>query len=275
MAEQHEEDGLFKSPKQLIVVVLLAFIVPVTIAVMFAQLATSGRKSSGGSEEAVAARIQPVAKVEVAGAGTGVQAAKSAEEIYKSTCAACHDSGAAGAPKLGDKGAWGPRIGVGLDKLAQSAIQGKGAMPPKGGNATLSDNDIARVVAFMANKSGASFKEPAAPQAEARSAAPVPQAATAAAPQAAAAAPQPAAPAAGTGKSVYDTHCAACHGTGAAGAPKLGDKAAWAPRLGAGVDGLAASAIKGKGAMPPKGGNASLADADVKAAVEYMMSQAK
>ncbi len=255
MAEQHEEGGLFKSPKQLIVVVLLAFIVPVTIAVMFAQLATSGRKSTGGSEEAVAARIQPVAKVELAGAGAGVQAAKSAEEIYKSTCAACHDSGAAGAPKLGDKAAWGPRIGVGLDKLAQSAVQGKGAMPPRGGAANLTDNDIARVVAFMANKSGAGFKEPA--------------------PQTAAAAPQAAAPAAGNGKSVYDTNCAACHGTGAAGAPKLGDKAAWAPRLGAGVDGLTASALKGKGAMPPKGGAVSLADADVRAAVENMVSQAK
>lgn len=83
-----------------------------------------------------------------------------------------------------------------------------------------------------------------------------------------------AAPAAG-GKSVYDSSCQACHAAGVAGAPKLGDKAAWAPRLGAGAAALTASAIKGKNAMPPKGGNLALPDADVKAAVDYMVSQAK
>ena len=110
-----------------------------------------------------------------------------------------------------------------------------------------------------------------------------------------AAAPQPAAPAAkaetmakgsappaqaakadtGKGKSVFDGTCTACHATGVAGAPKAGDKAAWAPRLKAGVDALYASALKGKNAMPPKGGNASLADADVKAAVDYMVGLVK
>jgi cytochrome c oxidase subunit II len=99
----------------------------------------------------------------------------------------------------------------------------------------------------------------------------------------AAAAPQPAAPAAGgaapakaaDGKSTYDTVCMACHGTGVAGAPKLGDKGAWAPRLAQGKDALYNSALKGKGAMPPKGGNASLSDEAVKAAVDYMAAQAK
>ena len=83
-----------------------------------------------------------------------------------------------------------------------------------------------------------------------------------------------AAPAA-SGKSVYDASCQACHGAGVAGAPKFGDKAAWAPRLGTGVAALQTSALKGKNAMPPKGGNLSLSDADVKAAVDYMVSQAK
>src|SRR5688572_15992337 len=82
-------------------------------------------------------------------------------------------------------------------------------------------------------------------------------------------------PAAAGGKAVYDANCQACHAAGVAGAPKLGDKAAWAPRLGAGAAALAASAIKGKNAMPPKGGNLSLADGDVKAAVDYMVSQSK
>jgi cytochrome c5 len=80
---------------------------------------------------------------------------------------------------------------------------------------------------------------------------------------------------AANGKSVYDASCQACHGAGVAGAPKLGDKAAWAPRIGTGLAALQASVLKGKNAMPPKGGNLSLSDADVKAAVDYMVSQAK
>ena len=66
----------------------------------------------------------------------------------------------------------------------------------------------------------------------------------------------------------------ACHAAGVAGAPKLGDKAAWAPRIQTGTDALYASAIKGKGAMPPKGGSAA-SDADIHAAVDYMVSAAK
>lgn len=81
--------------------------------------------------------------------------------------------------------------------------------------------------------------------------------------------------AAKSGKAVYDTACMACHATGAAGAPKLGDKAAWAPRITTGMDALYASSLKGKGAMPPKGGNTALADADVKAAVDYLVAGSK
>ena len=80
---------------------------------------------------------------------------------------------------------------------------------------------------------------------------------------------------AASGKDVYESSCVACHATGAAGAPKLGDKSAWAPRLSAGADALHASAIKGKGAMPAKGGNAVLSDADVIAAVDFMTGKVK
>lgn len=76
------------------------------------------------------------------------------------------------------------------------------------------------------------------------------------------------------GKAVYESTCAACHATGAAGAPKFGDKAAWAPRI-KDVAAMKASALKGKGVMPAKGGNSSLSDADVLAAVDYMASQVK
>lgn len=74
------------------------------------------------------------------------------------------------------------------------------------------------------------------------------------------------------GKAVYETKCAACHGMGVAGAPKLGDKAAWAPRLKAGEAALIQSAIKGKNAMPPRAGQ-NVSDKDIKEAVEYMMSK--
>lgn len=77
------------------------------------------------------------------------------------------------------------------------------------------------------------------------------------------------------GKAVYDKTCVACHASGVANAPKLGDKAAWAPRIATGRDALVASVVKGKGAMPPKAGAANLSDDDIKAAVEYMVGAAK
>ena len=89
---------------------------------------------------------------------------------------------------------------------------------------------------------------------------------------------QAAAPAAGgavDGKKIYDTICQACHATGAAGAPKTGDKAAWGPRLKTGMPALYGSALKGKNAMPARGGNPNLSDAEVKAAVDYLTAQAK
>ena len=105
------------------------------------------------------------------------------------------------------------------------------------------------------------------PRLQRRAATPIAAAATPTAAPAAAAKPD--------GKKIYDTTCMACHGAGVAGAPKFGDKAAWAPRLKLGIDALHASALKGKGAMPPKGGNVSLPDADVKAAVDYMVAAAQ
>jgi cytochrome c5 len=75
------------------------------------------------------------------------------------------------------------------------------------------------------------------------------------------------------GKKVFDTTCTACHTPGVAGAPKFGDKKDWAPRLAHGVDALYATALKEKGAMPPKGGNTALSDSEVKAAVDYMVAR--
>ncbi len=270
MAEQNEQcGGLCASPALIAVALVAALALP--IGGYFVAKLIGGKPAADLGEEAAMRRIQPMAQVSLAGSAGGAKAARGSEEIYKATCAACHDAGVAGAPKTGDKAAWAARIGVGLEKLAASGIKGKGAMPPKGG-ADLSDADFTRVVAWLANKSGASFKEPAAPKAEAAAA---PAAAPAPAPAAAAPAPAAAAPAAGNGKKVYAMACVACHASGVAGAPKFGDKAAWAPRLATGLDALTTSVIKGKGAMPPKGGNASIPDADIRAAVEYMAAAAK
>ena len=114
---------------------------------------------------AVEARIEPVGEVEVAAVETGPRVDKGGEEVVNGVCAACHASGAMGAPKIGDKTAWAPRIAQGYETLIKHAIAGIRMMPARGGNATLTDGEIANAVAYMANESGAKFTPPA-PKAE-------------------------------------------------------------------------------------------------------------
>lgn len=118
-----------------------------------------GGRPKAADEEAVNARIQPLAKVKLGPASTGGAAAgdRSGEEIYKAICGACHDTGVANAPKTGDKAAWAPRLALGLDGLVKSAKAGKGAMPPNGGS-DATEAELSRSIVFMANKSGANFK---------------------------------------------------------------------------------------------------------------------
>jgi len=111
-------------------------------------------------DEATATRIQPVARVEMAAGASAAKGSRSGEEVVNGACGACHTAGVAGAPKIGDKATWAPRLAQGLDGLVKSATAGKNAMPPKGG-ADVSPLELARAIVFMANKSGASFKEPA------------------------------------------------------------------------------------------------------------------
>jgi len=164
-----EHQSLIKSPKQLIVVFVLGLLVPVIGAVMIATYVVTSSKSpeagaSGTDPKDVGERIKPVAQVVIAEpAGSGAKAAKSGEEIYKGVCVACHGSGAAGAPKFGDKAAWAPRISKGQKTVVGDGLKGKGAMPPKGGASDLSDADFERAVVYMVNASGGSFKEPPAP----------------------------------------------------------------------------------------------------------------
>jgi cytochrome c5 len=279
VATHDPHSSFIKTPQQLIAVIVASFVVPIVGIVLLVQLVTStpGADPNAMTPEAVAKRIQPVGRIEFGAGGGGAAGNRSGEEVVKSVCATCHQTGVANAPKIGDKAAWAPRIKEGLATLVKDAINGVRAMPPKGGNPSLSDDEVARAVVFMANQSGAKFKEPAAkapakPQAQAQAQA-QPQAPSAGA---AGGAAKPAATgAAADGKKVFDSTCMACHATGVAGAPKLGDKAAWTPRIQQGMDTLVQSALKGKGGMPPKGGNASLSDAEVRAAIEFMVSQSK
>jgi len=166
-AKAHE--GPIKTPKQLIVTVVLAFVIPVVIIFLLINLVVSGTQSGAGSDaqtpEAIANRIKPVAGFALVDANAP-KVFKTGEQVYESTCSACHTAGVAGAPKKGDKGAWAPLIASGYDALLKIALEGKGAMPAKGGNPALSDFEVARAVVYMANSSGASFDEPAEPAAE-------------------------------------------------------------------------------------------------------------
>jgi cytochrome c5 len=254
-------------------------------------------------------RIKPVAQVEVAD-NSGPHVDKTGEQVVTAVCSACHAAGALGSPKIGDKAAWGPRIAQGYETLIKHAIEGIRSMPARGGNPDLTDNEVANAVAYMANQAGASFKSPelggashggTAPAAAAAEAAPA--AAPAAAPVAAAPAPAPAAQAkaaapaapaaapaeeakpavvaeapkpAASGKSgeeVVKGVCAMCHAGGLMGAPKIGDKDGWAPRIAQGYDTLVQHAIHGIRMMPAKGGNPGLSDAEVARAVAYMANQ--
>jgi cytochrome c5 len=123
-----------------------------------AALAGCGKKSAVDPEVS-AQLVQPVANV-VLKAQTVAPGSRTGEQIVTNVCAGCHATGAVNSPKIGDAGAWGPRIAQGFDALVKSAIAGKNAMPPKGGGADLTDKEVARAVAYMANKSGAKFTEP-------------------------------------------------------------------------------------------------------------------
>jgi cytochrome c5 len=290
--QEEAHTGPIKTPKQLLLAVLLAFVVPVFVIAALVVYVVNENKPAGSTQaeshalggmtaqdldRAVSERIRKVGTVEIRDANRPL---KSGEEVFKAQCTTCHTPGVAGAPKFGDTAAWAPRIRTGFDTLVQSALKGKGAMPPQAGG-DFDETEIARGVVYLANAAGAKFAEPKAPTPASTAAAPASaavqtaaapapaatSAATNAAPAPAAAAPPAPAPGAagaapqaasgGSGEALYKQACFVCHAAGVAGAPKLGDKAAWAPRLQQGVPALVQSAMKGKGAMPPKGGSSA------------------
>lgn len=278
----HEEahTGPIKTPKQLLAAVFFSFVIPIFGIIGLVYYVSSANAPGAGADDspkAVSQRIQKIGAVEIRDANRPL---KSGEEVYKAQCVACHAAGAAGAPKFGDTAAWAPRLATGFAALWNSALKGKGAMGAQGAG-DFEDVEIGRAVVYMTAAAGGKFAEPAAPAAATATADAAPAAAGPSAEvlAALAAAKAPAAggvvkAAAGAGEALYKQACVACHAAGVAGSPKFGDKEAWAPRIKTGLDMLTASAIRGKGAMPPKGGSAA-SDTDIRAAVEYMVAASK
>jgi cytochrome c5 len=221
-----------------------------------------GQVSTGDAPAAKAAEPGPAA------------AAKTPDDpgkkAYDSVCVACHGAGVAGAPKVGDKAVWTERMQQGMETLYTHAIagfQGKaGMMPAKGGGTTLSDEDVKAAVRYMLKQSGIADTQASTAKSSAAAQTAAPPANTASG-------------AASKGKAIFEKSCAACHGAGLAGAPKLGDKANWAPRIAQGKDVLVKHAITGfaggAGVMPPKGGFSDLSDEDIRLTVEYMIEKSK
>ena len=166
------DTGFIKTPTQLIVVIVLAFVIPIASIYGIIQYVMSGEKprtAASMSDKAVAERIKPVGSTPeiekgasplvpapaavVAAAPAGDKGAATAgsngKAVHDATCNACHGTGLAGAPKTGDKAAWAPRMGQGMAGLVASASKGKGAMPAKGGNPALSDADLKAAIEFM------------------------------------------------------------------------------------------------------------------------------
>jgi cytochrome c5 len=161
MSDQHEEahTGPVKTPKQFLSLMVLSFMVPVFIIIGLVFYITSHNKPAAGTSnaaETTAARLQKVGVVQVKDTNRPM---KSGEEVFKGQCTACHASGAAGAPKLGDAAAWAPRIKTGYPALLNSALKGKNAMAAQAGGEH-EDVEIGRAVVYMANAAGAKFADP-------------------------------------------------------------------------------------------------------------------
>jgi len=172
----------------------------------------------------------------------------SGKEVVTATCSKCHATGLNGAPKIGDEKAWANRAAQGLESLTQHALQGIRKMPPHGANFALSDIEIQRAITYMVNQSGGHWTEPIS---------------------------KSALPAERTGEQVVKAQCHKCHETGVGGAPKIGDRSAWAPRLSHGLDALVRSAINGHGGMPARGGMVNRTDSELRHAIVYMYSKSE
>lgn len=268
-----------KAQGSALVTMLGGIAIAVASLYLLVKLATSGYWGdvADTTPTATETRIMPSGRL-VVGDGTE-PGQRTGKQVFDKICLQCHaaDSNIAYSPKITHNDQWAPRIAQGFDVLVRHAIDGftgpqGGQMPAKGGAMDLTDEEIARAVAYMANQSGANFTEPPVGGAAAASGA-------AATDNAAASGAAPVA-AAGKGKEVFDASCFACHGATSAipFAPKVTKNDEWAPRIKQGKETLYKHAIEGYtnpqgGFMPAKGGFTNLSDDDIKAAVDYMVSQ--
>lgn len=143
-------------PGAIIGFTLLVSILAYLFGVMGTEKAAPAKEVTDAAEQKVVENIKPVATIEVAEAA-GAHVEKGGEEIVKGVCIACHGVGALGAPKIGNAGDWGPRIAQGYETLVKHAVEGIRSMPARGGNAELTDHEVADAVAYMANQAGAKF----------------------------------------------------------------------------------------------------------------------
>lgn len=156
------------TPQEVIISVLAGLLAPLLAIFLVVQLVLSIQgehkpdTSSEAAQKATLKRIKPFAQLAALDANAP-RVEKAGQEVYDAVCASCHSSGALGAPKFDNRGDWAGRLGQGYDTLVKHAIEGIRQMPARGGDSDLSDIEVARAVAYMANSAGAKFKEPAAP----------------------------------------------------------------------------------------------------------------
>ncbi len=174
--------------------------------------------------------------------------ARSGREVVEQVCAKCHGTGAMGAPRIGDKAAWQKRASRGLSSLTANALKGIRNMPAHGGQPSLSDLEIRRAITYMVDQSGGSWIEPIDKATRAKER---------------------------TGQQIVRAQCSKCHQEGSEGAPRIGHREDWIPRMKEGLDAVVRSAINGHGAMPARGGMANLTDAELRSAVVYMLNEGK
>ncbi|MCD6438044.1 MAG: cytochrome c5 family protein [Halomonas sp.] len=271
------------------------------LAALGVMAGTSGAYAQDAARDAIAERLAPVGQLCLQGQDCGIAAAPAAasgggeidgEGIYNRICMACHETGAAGAPIRGDEAAWSARVEKGFATLLDHSINGFNAMPARGGNPNLSDEEMEAVTKYMVEPvmdvsdiGSAASEEDAVPAAEETAAIEESEAAGAEETMASSSTEEAAA---GTqeaeastasngldGEALYTSlGCVACHASGVAGAPLFGSAEAWAPRIEQGKEALYQSVFNGKGVMPPRGGSQG-SDEEIMAVVDYMVSQAQ
>jgi cytochrome c5 len=142
--------------------VLLSLVVIAFVFYFIANFVTSDMDTGGDRQRArIEGNIKPVGQVNVGSAPAGGEAAetvaagpRSGEQVYNASCLACHSTGVAGAPKVGDQAAWAPRTAKGLDGLLATVVSGLNAMPPKGTCADCSDQELKAAIEYMLSQSG-------------------------------------------------------------------------------------------------------------------------